>query len=321
MVATDNKAITVEENKKKKKQVVAYLKRYWTLYLMLFIPFIYFIVFKYMPMINILIAFKDYNITQNVFQMKWADNYGFKYFIQAFSNRDFIYALRNTLMLNMLDIIIGFPAPIILALLLNELKFKRFKKFTQTVAYMPHFLSWVIISGLAIQLFAPTTGLVNIYLNDMGLESIPFLNSPPHWVVTYTFLGVWQSVGWNTIIYLAALTGISPELYEAAAIDGAGRLKKMWHITLPGIRSTIVVLLIMRLGYIIGSDFDRPFALSNKLVSSVSNVISIFLYNNGIRGMQFSLTAAVGLFQSIIGVVFLLLADKFAKKMGERGIW
>lgn len=317
-------ALTAEQKERKRNDNIAYFKRYWTLYLMLLLPFLYFIVFKYWPMVNILIAFKDYNITQSVFEMEWADNNGMKYFIQAFSNKDFLNALRNTLTLNLLDILIGFPAPIILALLLNELrldKFGKFKKFTQTVVYMPHFLSWVIISGLALQLFAPTTGLVNIYIGKMGMEPIPFLNSSPHWIATYIFLGVWQSVGWNTIIYLAALTSISPELYEAASVDGAGRFKKMWHITLPGIRSTIVVLLIMRLGYIMGSDFDRPYTLSNKLVTDVSNVISIFVYNNGIKGMQFSLTAAVGLFQSVIGVIFLLLADKFAKKMGERGIW
>ena len=151
--------------------------------------------------------------------------------------------------------------------------------------------------------------------------TIPFLTDPTHWIFTYIFLGIWQSVGWNTIIYLAAITSINPELYEAAAVDGAGRLKKMWHITLPGIKPTIVVLLIMSLGRILGSDFDRPFALGNKLVSSVSNVISIFVYNYGIRGLQFSLTTAVGLFQSVICVIFLLLANSLAKKFGERGIW
>jgi putative aldouronate transport system permease protein len=266
------------------------------------------------------IAFKKYSIVQNVWEMKWADNYGFEHFIKAFSNRDFLYALRNTFMLNALDLIVGFPVPIILAILLNELAFKRFKRITQTVAYMPHFLSWIIISGLALQLLAPTNGLVNILLTRMGFEAIPFLNSPVHWVWTYVFLGIWQSAGWNTIIYLAAITGINPELYEAADVDGAGRLKKIWHVTLPGLRPTIVILLVMSLGRIVGIEFDRPFALSNKMVSSVSNVISIFVYTYGIRGLQFSLTTAVGLFQSIIGILFLLAANAVAKRFGERGI-
>lgn len=253
--------------------------------------------------------------------MPLADNNGFEYFIKAFKNRDFLYALRNTIVLNMLDLIIGFPAPIILALLLNELKSKMFKRITQTVAYMPHFLSWIIISGLALQLFAPSTGLVNIVINRLGFESVPFISEPGHWLWTYIFLGVWQSVGWNAIIYLAAITGINPELYEAAAMDGAGRFRKIWHVTLPGLRSTIIVLLIMSLGRILGSEFDRPYALGNNWVKSISNVIATFVYTNGIKGLQFSLTIAVGLFQSLVCVVFLFLANALAKKFGERGIW
>jgi putative aldouronate transport system permease protein len=312
--------IRVKPITKKKGDNIRYIKRYWTLYLLMLLPLTYFIVFKYIPMQYIQIAFKKYSIVQNVWEMKWAGNNGFEHFIKAFSNRDFLYALRNTFMLNALDLVVGFPAPIILALLLNELAFKTFKRITQTVAYMPHFLSWIIISGLALQLLAPTNGLINILLNRLGIESIPFLNSPVHWVWTYVFLGIWQSVGWNTIIYLAAITGINPELYEAAAVDGASRLRKIWHVTLPGLRPTIVILLIMSLGRIIGIEFDRPYALSNKMVNSVSNVISIFVYNYGIRGLQFSLTTAVGLFQSVIGVVFLLIANTVAKRFGERGI-
>ncbi len=305
----------------KLQKTANYIKRYWTLYALLALPLTYFVVFKYIPMAYIQIAFKKYSIVQDVWSMEWAKNNGFEYFIKAFSNRDFIYALRNTLTLNLLDLIIGFPAPIILALLLNELAFKRFKRVTQTIVYMPHFLSWIIISGLALQLLTPTDGLVNIFLNRIGLDSIPFLNSPVHWIGTYIFLGIWQSVGWNTIIYLAAITGINPELYEAASVDGASRLKKIWHITMPGLKPTIVILLIMSLGRILGSEFDRPFALSNKMVIGVSNVISTFVYTYGIKGLQFSLATAVGLFQSIICVIFLLMANAIAKKFGERGIW
>ncbi len=305
----------------KPQKLLRYLQRYWQLYLLLAIPIMYFILFKYTPMSYIQIAFKKFSIIENVWDMKWAENNGFEYFIRAFSNRDFLYALRNTLLLNILDLILGFPAPIILALLLNELAFKRFKRITQTIAYMPHFLSWVIISGLALQLFAPSSGLLNILLNKLGIDSIPFLNDPTHWVFTYVFLGIWQSVGWNTIIYLAAIAGINPELYEAASVDGASRLRKMWNITLPCIKPTIVVLLIMSLGRILGSDFDRPYALGNNLVKGVSNVISTFVYTNGIRGLQFSLSTAVGLFQSVICLIFLLTANTIAKKCGERGIW
>lgn len=305
----------------KTSKSLSYLKRYWILYAMLLLPMAFFIIFRYIPMGYIQIAFKDYSIVKSPWQMEWAANHGFEYFIKAFSNRDFLYALRNTIMLNFLDLLIGFPAPIMLAILLNELAFKRFKRFTQTVVYMPHFLSWVIISGMALQLLAPSTGLVNIMLNKMGIASIPFLNDPAYWVVTYILLGIWQSCGWNTIIYLAAIAGINPELYEASSVDGASRLRKIWHITLPCLRPTIVILLILSLGHILGSEFDRPYALSNKLVTDVSNVISIFVYNNGIRGLQFSLSTAVGLFQSVVCVIFLFAANALAKKSGERGIW
>lgn len=315
------KSTVVKRDKKMTPKFLVYMKRYWTLYLLLLLPLIYLVIFKYIPMAYIQIAFKKYSIVQNVWNMDWAKNHGWEYFIKAFANKDFLYALRNTVFLNLLDLVAGFPAPIILALLLNELVFKKFKRVVQTIVYMPHFLSWIIISGLALQLLTPTTGLVNMVLNQMGLESIPFLNDSKHWVATYVVLGIWQSVGWNTIIYLAAITGINPELYEAASVDGAGRFNKMWHITLPGLRSTIVILLIMNLGHILGSEFDRPYALKNNLVTDVSNVISTFVYTNGIKGLQFSLTTAVGLFQSVIGVIFLLLSNYFARKLGERGIW
>jgi len=298
-----------------------YLKRYWQLYALLLLPMAYLLLFRYVPMRYVIIAFKKYSIVQKIGEMPWAKNNGMQYFIQAFHNKDFINALRNTVMLNLLDLVVGFPIPIIFALILNELPFKRFKKTVQTIAYMPHFLSWVIIYGLAIQLFTPTNGLVNMFIERLGGEAVPFLNDPEHWVATYIFLGVWQSFGWNSIVYLAAIAGISPELYEAASVDGAGRFSKIWHITLPGIRGTIVTLLVMALGNIIGSGFDRPFALANNLVMKYGEVISTFVYKNGIKGLQFSLTTAVGLFQSVVGVFFLLFANWLARKLGERGIW
>ena len=289
---------------KKKEQVVpqnktgfgVYMKRYWQLYALLALPLLYLLVFKYAPMVYIQIAFKKYSIVQSVWKMPLAGNHGFEYFIKAFKNKDFLLALRNTLTLNLLDLVIGFPAPIIFALILNELCFKRFKKVVQTIAYMPHFLSWVIVYSLALQLFAPGEGLVNMMIE-------------------------WQSFGWNSIVYLAAIAGINPELYEAAAVDGAGRFRKMWHITLPGIKPTIVVLLIMSLGNILGSGFDRPFAFQNNLVMKAADVISTYVYRTGIKGLQFSLTTAVGLFQSVVGVFFLLMANWLSRRLGERGIW
>ncbi len=305
----------------KQKLNASYIKRYWQLYVLLILPIAYLILFKYVPMWYVLIAFKKYSIVQKIWEMPWAKNHGFEYFIKAFKTPDFRTSLKNTIWLNLLDLLVGFPVPIIFALILNELRFKLFKKTVQTIAYMPHFLSWVIIYGLAIQIFAPTTGLINILVQNLGFEPIPFLNEGHHWVRTYIGLGVWQSFGWNSIIYLAAIAGISPELYEAASVDGAGRFSKMWHITLPGIKPTIIVLLIMALGNIIGSGFDRPFALQNNLVMKNAEVIATYVYKAGIKGSQFSLTTAVGLFQSVVGVIFLLFANWLARVFGERGLW
>jgi len=299
----------------------SYLKRSWMLYLMLALPIAFFIIFRYIPMSNIVIAFKDYNIFQGVWS-KGSPWVGLKWFQRAFASRDFWNAIRNTLWLNFLDLVVGFPAPIILALLLNELVFKTFKKLTQTIIYLPHFLSWIIVSSIASRLLAPTSGVVNIFLvENFRIGPIDFLMDKGLWVMTYIFFGVWKEMGWGTIIYLAAITGINPELYEAAEVDGAGRWRKLWHITLPGIRPTIVVLLIMNIGRILGIELDRPYTMMNNIVIEVADVISTLVYRVGIRSFQFSLTSAIGLFQSVICVVFLVGANTLARKFGERGIW
>ncbi len=313
----------------KQKLTKTYLKRYWQLYLLLLLPIIYLCVFKYVPMRYILIAFKDYKLNMGLLQMPWASTKVggavqvdiWKYFKQAFGTADFTRAIFNTLKLNLLDLVCGFPAPIIFALILNELCFKRFKKVVQTIAYMPHFLSWVIISTLVLRVFGPTDGMINMVLVKMGKEAIPFINEPAYWVRTYVTAGVWQSFGWGSIIYLAAIAGINTELYEAAAVDGAGRFRKMWHITLPGIKPTIVVLLIMNLGGIMGGGFERPFAMKNNLVMDVAEVIATFVYKVGIQQLKFSFTTAVGLFQSVVGLFFLLTANWLSRRLGERGIW
>lgn len=304
----------------------ASLKKYWQLYLLLLIPIVYFLIFRYGPMEYILTAFKKFKIGESVWKMPWAMNKKketdvFFYFKQAFQDNQFKRALKNTITLNLLDLLVGFPAPIIFALILNELVFTRFKKVVQTVAYMPHFLSWVIIYSLSLRIFATDDGLVNLLINKLGGSSIPFLGEEKMWVVTYIFLGVWQNFGWGSIVYLAAIAGINPELYEAASVDGAGRFTKMWHITLPGIKPTIVVLLIMNLGNILGGGFDRPFAMQNPLVLNAAEVISTYVYKKGVLAAQYSMTTAVGLFQSVVGVFFLLMANFISRKLGERGIW
>jgi putative aldouronate transport system permease protein len=302
----------------KQNEGIKYIKRAWMLYLMLLLPLVFFFVFRYIPMWNIQIAFKDYNIFRGVGASPWV---GGKWFVAAFKSQDFLNALRNTIILNVLDLLIGFSAPIILAILINEVSFRGYKKFTQTVMYLPHFLSWIIISGIASQLFAPAGGVINIALAKAGFGPIDFLMDPGKWVATYIGLGVWKEMGWGTIIYLAAITGINPEIYEAAEVDGAGRFGKIWHVTLPALRPTIIVLLIMNLGRILGSEFDRPYTMGNPSVMRVADVIATMVYRVGIRSGQFSLTAAVGLAQSVVCVIFLLTANALAKKFGERGVW
>jgi len=301
---------------------VNYMQRHWGLYAMLFLPIVFFFIFRYWPMVNLLLAFKENNIILPVLDIPWADNHGMANFQRVIAHPPFQNAFRNTIMFSILDILAGFPAPIILALLLNELKFRKFKRITQTISYMPHFLSWIIISGLAIQLFSPTVGTVNVMLNNwFGLGPIPFLNEEGPWVATVVGLGVWRSVGFNTILYLAAITAVNPELYEAADMDGASRLRKMWHVTLPGIRPVIIILFILALGGIMGADFERFLALRNPLVAQVSDVLPLYIFQWGINQWQFAMATAAGLIQNVINLALLLTANFVVKRLGGDGLW
>ncbi|MGM9936801.1 MAG: ABC transporter permease [Candidatus Ornithomonoglobus sp.] len=294
-----------------------YLKRDWELYALLLIPFVLVILFKFLPLAGLSIAFMDYKPFMGFSGSTWV---GMDVFKSVFTNKDFYSALKNTLLLNILDLILGFPAPVILAIFLNEIRCKWFKKTTQTIMYLPHFLSWVIIAGLAQQLFYPSTGYINILITKLGGEAIPFLTEKWHWLASYVLIGVWQGMGWGTIIYLAAITGIDAELYEAATVDGAGRWRKIWSITLPCLKSTIIVMLIMSLGRIMGSSLERPLALTNTNVTDISNVIAMYVYRVGLQNMNYNIATAVGLFQSLVGVILVFIADRIAKLMGESGI-
>jgi len=299
----------------------AYMKRHWGLYAMLALPIGFFAVFSYWPMINLLIAFMQNNIiipvTQNTFD-RWV---GFDNFRWAFDNIQFIQAVRNTLMFSFLDLALGFPAPIILALLLNELKFKRFKRVTQTISYMPFFLSWIIVGGLMRSLFQTQTGSVNNILVLMGFDTIPFLSSSVHWVFTNVFINIWRGLGWSTIIYLAAITSVSPELYDAADVDGATRLRKMWHVTLPGIRPVIMTLLILALGGIMAADMARFLGTETHMVRDVSTVLPVFVFRWGLEGLQYHRAAAVGLVSSIVNLIILFSANFISRKTTGSGLW
>ena len=285
------------------------------------IPLAVVILFQYVPMYGVLIAFKKYKPKKGVWGSAWLDPW-YKNFQEFFNNVNCEHIITQTIKVGVMSLIFTYPMPIILALMLNELRFPRFKKVTQTVLYLPHFLSWVIIGSVAYQLFKPSSGIVNVLMMNWGWieQGIPFLTEKNHWAVTYLLIGVWQGMGWGTIIYLAAITGISGELYEAAMIDGASRMQRIWHITLPGIRSTIVVLLIMNLGKIMGSNFERLDVFANTQVRDYQYQLAIYIYEKGLASSKFSMATAVGLFQSLVGLMLVLISDRFAKSLGEDGL-
>ena len=301
---------------KEKRNIKTYLRNSWQLYAMLVIPVVYMILFKYKPMLGVVVAFKKFNVFQGIWDSPWI---GLANFQEAFSSRDFWNALANTLILNIGDLIIGFPIPIFLAIFLNELRSSKIRKTPQTLLYLPNFLSWVIIAGISTQLFS-SSGLVNNVLNALGIGTVNFLTNSFIWRIVYWFFGVWQGAGYSLIVYLAALMATDASLGEAAYIDGATRLQRIWYVTLPQISSTITVLLIMQVGKLVSISFDRPYMMGNSLVRDASDVISTYVYSIGLAAGRFDFATAVGLFQTVVGVVLVLSANAVIKKMGQEGI-
>lgn len=304
-------------NQIKKKGILRYLQRDWQLYVLMFLPMLFILVFKFLPYSGLSIAFKDYKVAKGYAGSEWV---GFSIFQKVFGKRDFGQAVGNTLLLNVLDLVFGFPMPVILALILNEIKNRYFKSVVQTLLYLPHFLSWVIIGGIGYSLFSVSSGVVNVLIQNAGNSPIPFLQDNTWWLISYVLIGVWQSMGWGTIIYLAAITGVNSELYEAARVDGAGRLKQCLHVTIPCIRSTIVTLLIMNLGKLMGGSFERIYALANAKATEYTTTIPVLVYRWGIESGKFSEATALGLFQSVIGLALVIGADYIAKRLGEDGL-
>lgn len=295
------------------------IRRDWELYLILMIPVACVIIFNYAAYPGLRIAFLDFKPAKGYAGSAYV---GLLQYVKSLSDADFYMALKNTLLFNLLALLLSFPMPILLAILLNEIKNASFKKINQTILYLPHFLSWPIIAAVALTLFKPDSGIINVLLKRMGLISagIPFLNDAGHWAVTYLLIGVWQSMGWGTILYLAAITGIDPSLYEAATVDGAGRFSKMWHVTLPGIRATIVTLLIMNLGRMLGSNYEPLSAFYNPNVREYQFQLAIYVYEKGLAGGNYSRATAVGLFQSLTSLILVVSADRVSKALGEDGL-
>jgi putative aldouronate transport system permease protein len=294
-----------------------------TLYLIFLPGFLYYIVFRYVPMFGLVVAFQDYSVFDGFLKSPWV---GLKHFVGFFNSFNAGSILGNTIVLNLLSLVFGFPAPIILALLLNELRNLPFKRAVQTVSYLPHFVSVVVIAAIALDFLSPRSGLVSRGIAAVtGQPPIFFMAKPEYFRPIYIVLSVWMGTGWGAIIYIAALAGVDPTLYEAGYMDGANRWQRMWHITLPSILTTIVIVFILRLGYILDVGFEFVYQLQNSLNYSVSEVISTYIYRRGIGGlggnMDLSLATAVGMFQSAIGFLLIVASNAAAKRVNGSGLW
>lgn len=308
------KEIKVRARKKKWAQIQT--NKY--LYVMLLPGVIYFVIFKYLPMGGLVIAFQDYQPWNGILGSPFV---GLKHFIRLFTEDTFVLLMKNTLVIFGLNIVLSFPFPIILALLLNELRSAKLKKSIQTIIYLPHFMSWVIVVSIFYVLLTTENGVVNNIIMANGGQRISFLTDPNWLRPIYIFQQIWKGAGWGTIVYLAAITNVDEQLFEAADMDGANRFRKIWHITLPAIRPTIITLLILKIGDVLELGFEHMFLLMNSMNKEVAQIFDTFVYTAGIKNGQLSYSTAVGLFKGLIGLVLVVMANKLAKKVGEDGVY
>ena len=293
------------------------LKKNTNLYLLLLPGIIAVFIFCYVPMGGLVIAFQDYNIFKGLFESKWA---GLDNFAKLFNSDSFIRVFKNTLLLGIYNIIFGFPVPIVIAILLNEIKFLRVKKIVQNIIYLPHFLSWVIVYGLFVSLFSSSGAFMRLLFSGKG-EIPVLLTNPKIFRGILVSTVVWKESGWGTVLYMAAITSIDPQLYEAAYMDGAGRFRRIWHITLPGITPTIILVLIMRIGNLVNAQTEQVLLLLNPLVYETGDVIGTYVYRMGLGKMEYSFSTAVGLFNSVVGFALMISANKLSKKMVGSSLW
>ncbi|MFW5880620.1 MAG: ABC transporter permease [Spirochaetota bacterium] len=288
------------------------------LYVLLAAPVLYFLMFRYAPMFGLVIAFKDYNVFLGMIESEWV---GLENFHDIFTSPDFWQVFRNTLIISLYKIVAGFPVPIVLALLMNEMRSVKFRRLTQTVLYLPYFISWTVIGTIILVIFSPTTGFmsqVSVWLT--GGSRLNLLASRQYFRGILVITDIWKTAGWGTIIYLAALSTIDPQLYEAAIVDGANRWQQIWRITIPSIMGVIVLLLIMRIGWIMYAGFEQILVLQNPVVRDVSDIFDTYVYRVGLGRGQYSFTATAELFKSVTGLILIFGADRFAKVMGEEGL-
>lgn len=302
-----------------KKTIAKSLKRNWLVYVFWIPAIVYIATFAYAPMYGIQIAFRDYRFQDGFLGSEWV---GLKWFEKFFDAPRFWQILKNTLTVSIYSLIVGFPFPIILALIMNNVKNLKFKKFAQTITYMPHFISTVVLVGMMHIMFSPRSGVVNTILSWFGLAGdYYFMGEPQYYIHMYVWSGVWSSMGWGSIIYMAALAGVDPSLHEAARIDGANKLQRVLHIDIPSIMPTISIMLIMRFGSVMSVGYEKVYLMQNPLNSNVSEVISTYVYKMGLLNRQYSYSAAIGLFNSVINFILVVTMNKVVKKLSGSGLW
>lgn len=298
-------------------------KRFWhilgkqKMLILMSVPFVlYIILFRFIPLWGWTMAFQDYKTNLKFSQQTWV---GFKYFIYLFQDKEFLLSLRNTVGMSLISTALGYITAILIAVFLNEVRIIGIKRFVQTVSYLPHFLSWIIVTGLVANVLSVEDGILNSVLLTFGFidQPIQWLAAPKYFwqIIGWTY--VWKEVGWNTIVYLGAMTAIDPCLYEAAEIDGCGRLRKIWHVTLPGIRATIIIMMIMSAGHILDANFEMPYLLQNGMIQDVATTIDIYVLKYGFKLFNFSLATAAGIFKNVVNILLLLIANTLAKRAGE----
>lgn len=311
--------IDVQLANAKTSSLSKHLKKYWQYYVFMLVPIIYYIVFRYIPMAGNIIAFRRYRAGASIFGDEWS---GFKYFKQFIGDKTFWRAFRNTLVLNVSYLLVRFPLTLLFALLLNEIRCLRWKKFVQTVSYLPHFISMVIVTGMIRELLS-TSGPINAFLKFCGSETVSFIALPEWFTAIFVVSGVWQNLGWGTILYLAAMASINPSLYEAAEIDGANRFQRVLFVTIPCILPTITTLLILDIGGLIGSgaSFEKVFLLYNPMTYETADIISTFVFRLGLGSGNYSYSTAVNLFEAFLNLILLTIANKISKKITGAGLW
>lgn len=294
------------------------LRRDWQLLLLCVVPILYFVIFHYIPMYGVQIAFKDFRAVDGIWGSAWC---GLKHFKRFFSSSQFWPLIKNTLGLSFLQILLGFPIPVLLAIMLNQVKHERFRKFVQSIVYCPHFISIVVLTGMLYIFLSPRNGMINQVIRMFGGDPIFFLGDAKYFKLTFVLSGIWQNAGWSAIIYIAALAGISPDLYEAAQVDGANKWQRIWHIDIPGILPTVVMMLVLEMGKVMNLGFQKAYLMQNAQNLASSEIISTYIYKVGMIDAQYSYSAAINLFNNLVNILLLVTVNHIAKKTTNNSLW